>query len=157
MASIEVKQTAELERIFDRMSEVQRGVRSGLVKASKLVVSEAKRRVPTGDPKHNPQAKPLRDTIGYIIRKYDGGSRQVAVIGPQYPAGAHGHLVEEGHKVYRRGPAGESYRGRNETPLTGKSRTEAKPFLAPAGDTTKGRQEMIVEKAVSQIIIELGG
>jgi hypothetical protein len=36
MASIEVKQTAELERIFDRMSEVQRGVRAGLVKASKV-------------------------------------------------------------------------------------------------------------------------
>jgi len=71
-------------------------------------------------------AKPLAETIGVVVRKYDTTS--VAVVGPQYPAGALGHLVEYGHKLIVYGhPTGR--------------RVPPKPFLRPAADETKDEQE----------------
>jgi hypothetical protein len=70
--------------------------------------------------------KPLADTIGVVVRKYDTVS--VAVVGPQYPAGALGHLIERGHREFLYGRE------------TGR-RVPPKPFLRPAADETKGEQE----------------
>lgn len=58
--------------------------------------------------------KPLKDTIGAELRRYSYAF--VMVAGPQYPAGAHGHLVEYGHRVSNAGTL---------TPLPGRKRKTA--------------------------------
>ena len=75
------------------------------------------------------QAKPLAETIGVVVRKYDTVS--VAVVGPQYPAGALGHLVEYGHNlvVYGR-PTGR--------------RVPPQPFMRPAVDETRSEQDDVM-------------
>jgi hypothetical protein len=45
--------------------------------------------------------KMLRDTIGQLTRVYE--RHIVGVAGPQAPAGAHGHLIEFGHRIARGG------------------------------------------------------
>jgi hypothetical protein len=66
--------------------------------------------------------KPLAETMGVVVRDY--GLKWVMVVGPQYPAGALGHLVEYGHAEFLWGqPTGR--------------RVGPKPFLRPAADQTE--------------------
>ena len=78
---------------------------AALKKASKIIVDSAKSIVRRGDPQKYSLAKRnkkrLRETIGVVMREYS--TARVAVVGPQYPAGAHGHLLEFGHRVARHG------------------------------------------------------
>ena len=46
--------------------------------------------------------KMLRDTITHTIKRYDSGVI-VAVVGPAWPSGNHGHLVEKGHRIAVKG------------------------------------------------------
>lgn len=41
--------------------------------------------------------KQLKDTIALKYKEY--GETRVLMVGPAYPAGAHGHLVEDGHQA----------------------------------------------------------
>ncbi len=43
--------------------------------------------------------KPLAQTIKTKIVNYAGGLIKVAIIGYEWPAGAHGHIVESGHDM----------------------------------------------------------
>lgn len=98
-----------------------------------VVVKEAKRRCPKGDPAHKPGKRALRDTIGQQLRTYR--NHYVIVVGADWPEGAHAHLVE-GYKnphwmVINRGPRkGERTR----------FRAAPKEFMAPAVDTTGNQQ-----------------
>ena len=74
--------------------------------------------------------KPLAETIGVVVREY--GHVMVLLVGPEYPAGALGHLIEYGHAEVLYGK------------VTGR-RVPPKPFLRPAADET--------ENAVHQIIV----
>ena len=112
------------------------GVKTG------MACFEAKRLCPRGDPADSPDLKPLNETIAVELRDY--GVRQLAVVGPQYPAGAHGHLVENGHEVVSHGKR------------TGK-RTEPKPFVRPAFDGTGAQQLAAMESVMGQAIRDLGG
>ncbi len=47
--------------------------------------------------------KPLGQTVRTKLLKYADGVIQVALIGYEYPAGAHGHLVEMGHDLVKGG------------------------------------------------------
>lgn len=68
--------------------------------------------------------KPLAETIGVVVRDY--GPRFVMLVGPQYPAGALGHLVEYGHAEVLYGvPTGR--------------RVPPHPFMRPAVDETIGQ------------------
>lgn len=68
--------------------------------------------------------KHLRDTIVAVVRDY--GEVQVGLVGPSYPAGAHGHLVEFGHAVVRNGKT--------------VGRAAPRPFLRPAVEQTAAEQ-----------------
>jgi hypothetical protein len=74
-------------------------------------------------------AKPLAETIGVVVRDY--GHTLVLLVGPEYPAGALGHLVEYGHAEYLWGQA------------TGR-RVPPKPFLRPAADETEDQVNAVV-------------
>jgi hypothetical protein len=70
-----------------------------LAAASKVVVKRARELVPKpGYAGDKPGLKPLRETIGHTVKTY--GQIFVAIIGPQRPAGAHGHLVERDVKAH---------------------------------------------------------
>jgi HK97 gp10 family phage protein len=131
-----------------------------MVKAAADIVSaKAKSIAPVGDPTHHPENKPLADTIGITVRDY--GVRKLAVIGPQWPAGAHGHNVEFGHGIVPRGQSKSVGRGR----ISGAKkkgglvvgRTRPKPFMRPAFDSTKGQQLGAMQKVLNQAIRDLGG
>ena len=89
-------------------------------------------------------AKPLAETIGVVVRKYDTTS--VAVVGPQYPAGSLGHLVEFGHNAILWGRVSKKYR-----------RVPPKPFLRPAADETRGAQDAAMLSVLKSELAKAGG
>ena len=134
----------ELLKTLKRIDDTLTGqlMRDMVKAAGEVVAKEAKRLCPRGDPADKPDLKPLNETIAVEVRDY--GLRTMAVIGPQYPAGAHGHLVENGHEIVSHGKR------------TGE-RTAPKPFVRPAFDGT-GRQQMAaMEALIMRTIRELGG
>ena len=141
------RQGPELEKLMDTLPmEIKRhAVDEALTKASGIVLRAARSRVPIGDPNHHPERKPLKETIGRVIRKYRSGNAGLAVIGPEWPAGAHGYNVEFGHEIKSRGP-----NRKGSPPLTGKTRAKAKRFMAPAVDNTKQHQH----NAITQTLVK---
>lgn len=110
-----------------------------LNKAAKIVQKRAKELCsPPGYPGDKPDKKPLRDTIGVVERVYDHAI--VVVVGPQYPAGAHGHLVEFGHEKVLWG-----------VQMPGETVT-AKPFMRPAADETRSAQESEIVGHLKSVI-----
>lgn len=131
--------TRQLDRIDDRLTK--RAKLEAVKAAGEVVARRAKQLCPRGDPADKPDEKPLRDTIDVEVRDYD--QRALAVIGPQYPAGAHGHLVEYGHDIVTRD-------GR----LIGR-RAQPKPFVRPAFDETKEEQTAAMQAVVNRTLAEL--
>lgn len=101
-------------------------LKKALRKAGQVVAREARRLAPKpGYPGDKPGKKPLKNTIRVKIADY--GQTQAAFVGPSYPDGAHGHLVEYGHdKVLWGERTGEYVRG--------------KPFMRPSADSTEAQQ-----------------
>ena len=101
-----------------------------VTKAAKVVEKEATRLAPKpGYPGDKAGKIALNTTID--VKKLILGEIVMAIVGPRYPMGAHGHLVEFGHAKV----------------LWGKrtsERVEAKPFLRPAADTTQAEQERAI-------------
>jgi len=163
MAGVAIELTGydELMRQLDRIDDtLSRRLTRDMVKAAgEIVAARARMLCPVGDPSHEPEKKPLRETIAVEIREYQG--RTLAVVGPQYPAGAHGHLVEFGHDIVPRGQSRSVGKGR----LSGAKkkggvttgRTQPKPFLRPAFDSTRGQQMAAMERILAQAIRDLGG
>lgn len=90
--------TAYLEQLDKRLEQARisnQATRSVLRKELNKVKATSKQLVPKpGYPGDKPDLKPLRDTITVGIRSYEENAVWYGVVGPQYPAGAHGHLVE---------------------------------------------------------------
>lgn len=81
--------------------------------------------------------KPLADTIGVVVRDY--GAKQVLIVGPQYPAGALGHLVEYGHAEVLWGrPTGR--------------RVPPQPFMRPAADETESQVNAAIVASLQEAI-----
>lgn len=127
----------QLDRVDDRLT--QRAKLEAVKAAGEVVAARARDLCPRGDTAD----KPLRDTIAVEVRDYD--QRALAVIGPQYPAGAHGHLVEDGHEIVTR-----------DGKRTGR-RARPRPFVRPAFDETKDQQQAAMQAVVTRTLQELGG
>ena len=145
MAQLIVKESASLEKILAKLpidlraKSMQKAVRAG----GKVVQRRAKELAPVGDPNDKPHLKPLKDTITTVVRAYRSDQLWVAVVGPGYPAGAHGHLLEFGHEVIvNRGERA------GQTPLTGSPFVEGNEFMAPAVDQTLAQQDAAVVKSL---------
>lgn len=117
-------------------------VRKALRKAGQVVIKRAKQLVPPpGYPGDKPGLKPLRDTIGQEIK--DGRTTYFTVVGPKYPAGAHGYLVEVPHQHFSHGqPTG--------------GMTEPHPFMEPAAESTKPQQRQAMVKILEELDKKLG-
>lgn len=163
------------EKILDR----------SLAAAAKPVVAAAKATAPrskltgTGLRQSKKQQaespKPLADTIGFRVVNYPATGVVVAVVGPQHPAGAHGHLVEKGHKAFYWGRSSGYTReadlyslgkARKNKTGTGRSkrhkrysgagaRVEGKEFLAPAADSTRAIQQSELIRVLSTEIAKV--
>lgn len=95
--SIKIENVKRIERLLERLeAEIREKALKAAVKAGATVLARAMRKKAPkpGYPGDKPGKKPLKDTIGTVSR--GRGVKQYAVVGPQYPAGAHGHLVEFG-------------------------------------------------------------
>lgn len=93
-------QLNQIATAAQRAETIRNGVRAGMAP----VIDAARTRVQQpGKPDYTPRhgrrkaKKKLRDTIGQLTRIYQ--NHVVGVVGPQAPAGAHGHLVEGGHRI----------------------------------------------------------
>lgn len=139
MSAIELEGWEELSRQLDRVDDrLTNRTKLEAVKAGgSVVASRARQLCPVGDPADKPDLKPLRETIAVEVRDY--GDRALAVIGPQYPAGAHGHLVEHGHATANGG------------------RTRPRPFVRPAFDETQDAQQAAMQSVVDETMREFGG
>lgn len=142
MAVLELEGWEELQRALERVDDtlVGRTKLEAVKAAGEVVARQAKALCPRGE---SDGEKPLADTIGVEVRDY--GERALAVIGPEYPAGAHGHLVEQGHEIV-------TWDGRR----TGK-RATPKPFVRPAFEATKDQQVAAMQAVVSRTLAEIGG
>ena len=107
------------------------GLRRALRQAGLIVQARAQQHCPKpGYKGDDPNKKPLVDTIG--VNVWTGDHTIVCYVGPQYPAGAHGHLIEFGHRMVIHGQV--------------LGWVEAKPFMRPAADETKSEQEAKIKQ-----------
>lgn len=114
----------------------QRIVKAALKGAGGLILKEAKKRAPRqkrqrGGPARGGNLKrSLAISKGRRIRKYGSpGQRKgflMAILGPSWPLGAHGHLVELGTKRRKLKGEGKYPAGTN------RGRMRRQPFLKPA-------------------------
>ena len=128
---------------------LKQGVRAGLG----VVRKKARQLVPTpGYPGDKPGLKPLRDTIGLAVRDY--GETIFGVVGPEYPAGAHGHLVEHGvkpHVVKPKRKRALAFEAGGEDVIRSQilhPGMEGTPFMEPAADSTVNDQKAAIENKV---------
>lgn len=144
MAVFELTGYDELMRELDRIDTTlsRRLRRDCVTAAANVVAGRARSLCPVGDPSHNREAKPLRDTIGIAVREY-GDVRTLAVIGPEVPTGAHGHNVEYGHRIVRAGKD------------TGR-RAQPHPFLRRAFDETQSEQQSAMETVAKSVMQDVG-
>lgn len=148
MASAQIKVSiseqgwSEAAALMERLPIAVRGkeLQSALRKGLGLVRTRARQLVPKpGYPGDKAGLKPLRDTIGLIMRKYQGGSVIAGVVGPEYPAGAHGHLVEHGHKIATGGTV------------------PGYPYMNPAYQDVKPNIETLIINSLQLSIAKHGG
>ena len=155
MASMELAGWDELQRELDRIDQ-QLGAKVTVqaVQAGGDVVADRARQLchrstQTGSSRgwsdeyfaKRASKKPLADTIAVEVRDY--GPRALAVIGPTYPDGAHGHNVENGHEEVLYGVR----TGRRVPPY---------PFMRPAFDETRAEQTAAMQGVVEKSAKELG-
>ena len=105
-----------------RRSAMKKAIRAGAAPVRKL----ARQLVPVGGPRTGRKSdkKHLRDTIAVRVKSYN--AVDVAIVGPQWPSGAHGHLVEFGYDAIL--PDGE------------KVAVPPQPYMRPAAEQTKTLQ-----------------
>jgi hypothetical protein len=187
------KSGLDISKILDKVESSLKAKHMGaaLESAGRVVVNKAVQLVPRSEQtgtregnskeykrKYGDPPKPLHQTIGLVGRSYKQGQVHFVAVGAERPAGAHGHLVENGHKMvlWGRGykasvqevqrtnevlkvlrATQDGRRGRRfsqsiqvKTVLGGvQGFVQAKKWLAPAGDSTRPQQEQAVISVLS--------
>jgi len=155
--------STEIARWLQEQSEFKRrdrNLRTKMGRAVQPLTRAIKANAPApGYPGDKPGVKALRDTIGYVLRDYraaDGGIVYYVGVGPLYPEGAHGHLVEFGHRQVTGGtlpreldPSGRQRRSRAGRTGQGqvKSFVDPQPFAEPAVEQTGDQVRRSLEEA----------
>lgn len=156
---VSVEWPDEANQILQDLPSADRflGLKKALKKAAKIVEKRAKQLCPKPEyPGDKPGLKPLRDTISTVERGYSHAI--VIVVGPAYPAGAHGHLVEYGHRMVIVGVNAEvvqSY-GAKRVVTTSTTRVPPYPFMRPAAFETQGEQNDVIVASLQQSLAEHG-
>ena len=143
----QIPRVLQKESVGDREAALKKGVRA----AANIVRADYRKRVPKG------KTGNLKKSIITKVIPYRDGSLWFGIAGPQWGIGNHAHLIERGHKVYARGPIGNSAHKLNIQPLTGSARTEARNDLLKAVDSTATRQDAAFVNAIVKEIKKAGG
>lgn len=162
---VDVRWTPEVDAALSKMDVTIRGVEleRAIGKVGAAIVKRAKELVQrpgmpgyyaTTKGRRTKTKKKLVETIAWKRKKYDDGRKIVLVAGPQYPAGAHGHLLERGHRIAKGGtltsdrrklaPASKRTGIRGGGSVAGESK--AFPFMLPAAND--------IEQKAIQIIVD---
>jgi len=154
----------EADRALAKITDPEtrnRAFTGGLRKAGGVVVKRAKELVPKpGYPGDKPGLKPLMDTLGVLVKQY--ASAFVAIIGPQRPAGSHGHLVEGGTRQHglRAGVARKKATGKKAIAADGliygqrvrHPGAKSRPFMRPAAVDTRSQQDAAIIEGINRLV-----
>ena len=123
---------ANLNALPDRVYRkiVRQSIGRATTPMKKAMKREAKKRRSTT----RTSGQHLFQTLKTRIRTYKANSTILAVVGPKHPEGAHGHLVEWGHRIVAHG--GQSSGGR----------TRAFNWMLTAYNATKGQSLAILQR-----------
>lgn len=127
-----IKETGNVDKTLAKIQVQLRGktLTKAVRAAGQVVAKEAARLAPEpGYAGDVPGKTPLRKTIKTVVRQYKNGI--VSFTGPIRPDGAHGHLVEYGHRLVAWGVP------------TNKD-VPPHPFLRPAADSTQSEQQRVI-------------
>ena len=126
----------ELKRMMESLPRKMSGpvVRKALREGSKPILAAARSSAPASEGNLKKSMSPGR---GIRIKTYRYSGVTIAVVGPSWPLGAHGHLVEFGTKMRK------TKNGRS----TGVG--PAKPFLRPAFDANVGLAQRIIASVMA--------
>ena len=156
--AIEIQESVNFEDVLSKLAgQVKISIQqSGLENVGRMVIQEAQQRVPrssvTGTKKKWSQAyrkkynksSPLHTQFITKHKAYKGGKVLAMVVRVRYPQGAHGHLVEFGHKSVLWGRrTGEVIQG--------------KRFMLPAIEAVRSRADEAFKRGVENAIIMAGG
>lgn len=140
-------------------------MRTAMLDVGNVVKKQTKDKLPMADyPGDKAGLKPLRDTLTTKVVEYEGG-KTVVMVGYAYPAGAHGHLVEEGHtmkphksKAPRRKTPSKSKVGRKNYSTVGMGgRVLGFHWLELADAETRVQQRSALEAGIKKSLPKSGG
>lgn len=144
--SFDLRGGGAIDKLLAELPENMR--KKGLKKAMRGVVQVVRNRAkvlaPRGKKRSDKKNKQLYRTISGVVREYRRGKTLVAVIGPTWPQGAHGHLVEFGHRVVSHGKD------------TGKV-ARPNPFLVPSAQDVAPACQSLLENNLKDFVSTVRG
>ena len=149
--TVSINESVNVEALLSKLPEAfRREVMERALKATATpVIDRARQLCPKGGSRTGNKTgkKHLRDTITQRYREY-GSDVRMTVVGPSYPDGAHGHLVEDGHEEVLFGKR------------TGR-RVPPHPFMRPAVDQTRAAQDAaaigVLQAGIKSVESSVGG
>lgn len=156
--AIEIQESINFDDVLGKLAaQVKISIQqSGLENVGRMVIQEAQQRVPrssvTGTKKKWSQSyrkrysrsTPLHTQFITKHKAYRGGKVLAMVVRVKYPQGAHGHLVEFGHKSVLWGRR------------TG-AVIQGKRFMLPAIEAVRERADAAFKRGVEAAIVLAGG
>ena len=136
---------AALNALPDRV--YRKVVRQSMGRAITPMVRAMRKEAKRHQGKTRKKGKHLWKTIGKQTRTYKSRSNILCTAGPGWPAGAHGHLLEWGHRAV--GRAAGKWSRRSGRRLT-VSRVRGHPWMTPAYDATKSQVLAIMQRELVQ-------
>lgn len=155
---LEIEQDIDMDAMLSRLTGEMKlkGIETGLKHVGQMVIAEAQKRVPrsseTGTKKkwsrsyrqRYRKSTPLHTQFIIKEGKYKNGKILSVVVKVRYPQGAHGHLVEFGHRSVLWGRR------------TG-GMVQGKRFMLPAIEATKTRADAAFKSGLEAAITGAGG
>ena len=99
----------------------------------------------------------LKKSITHRVVAYQDNRLWFGLAGTIKPTGNHMHLIDLGHKVFARGPIGDSAAKKRISPLTGSATVEGKGDLLKTINATKGTRDKRIMESLAKSIKKVGG